>query len=129
MSTRASGQATRGPPGLPAEDSRIVACAFCHGTGKDPFGILSAISTCCVCRGQGVLRMDGPHRSCPHCDGSGAVKTFTCGVCRGSGYIPEAVGPTATCPECKGTGDEHGDPALACLRCRGRGRVPFGEAD
>jgi DnaJ-class molecular chaperone len=128
VSTRTSGQATRRPPGLPAEDSRIVVCSFCHGTGKDPFGILSAMSTCCVCRGKGVLRMDGPYRSCPHCDGSGAVKTFTCGVCRGSGYIPEAVGPTATCPECKGTGDEHGDPALACLRCRGRGRVSFGEA-
>jgi hypothetical protein len=27
-----------------------VLCAFCRGTGREPFGIMSALSTCRVCR-------------------------------------------------------------------------------
>jgi len=92
-------------PGTPTEDTRIVVCSFCRGTGKDPFGIMSAVSACCVC------------------GGTGAVKTFTCGVCRGTGYIPEANVPTVVCPECGGKGDSQGNPDLSCLRCRGQGVV------
>jgi len=29
-------------------------CAFCRGRGNDPFGIMSHLSTCCVCGGRGI---------------------------------------------------------------------------
>jgi DnaJ-class molecular chaperone len=51
-----------------------------------------------------------------------------CSFCRGTGQVPEASGPTIVCPECLGTGDEHRDPALGCLACRGRGRMPVAAA-
>jgi DnaJ-class molecular chaperone len=124
MGTRVARPAERSRHGLPDGEARILVCSFCHGTGKDPFGIMSALSSCCVCGGKGVLRIQGPHRGCPHCQGSGAVKTFTCGVCRGTGYLVEVAGPTVACPECQGTGDAQGDAALGCLKCRGQGRVP-----
>ena len=63
-------------------------------------------------------------RPCAFCQGTGAVKTFACGACRGSGVVPEIAEDTVTCPECQGSGDAEGDPALSCLRCRGQGRVP-----
>jgi DnaJ-class molecular chaperone len=123
MAARPDGTTTRSIPSPPEPSSRIVACSFCRGTGKDPFGIMSTLSSCCACGGKGSIRLDGPHRGCPHCRGSGAVKTFTCGACRGSGFVPEAEEPNVACPDCQGTGDASGDPALGCLRCRGRGRV------
>ena len=105
-------------------ETTVLACSFCRGTGTDPFGIMSWLSTCSVCGGKGEIRVVGPHRGCPHCQRTGAVKTFTCGVCRGTGYLPRPEGPTVTCPECRGSGDTTGAPALACLRCRGQGLVP-----
>ena len=101
-----------------------VPCSFCGGTGKDPFGIMSHLSTCCVCGGTGVVQVGAPYVRCAHCRGTGAIKTLTCTVCGGKGFVPSPVGPTATCPECQGTGDDASAPAMACLRCRGRGRVP-----
>ena len=101
-----------------------VPCSFCGGTGKDPFGIMSHLSTCCVCGGTGVVQVGAPYVRCAHCRGTGAIKTLTCTVCGGKGLVPSPVGPTATCSECQGTGDDASAPAMACLRCRGRGRVP-----
>ena len=100
-----------------------VRCAFCRGKGKDPFGIMSWLSLCCVCQGRGVVQVQAPHMRCAHCQGSGAIKTFTCTVCRGSGVVPAPVGPTTVCPDCQGTGDDASAPAMDCLTCRGRGRV------
>lgn len=31
--------------------SEEVTCSFCSGKGTDPFGIMSRLSTCCVCKG------------------------------------------------------------------------------
>ena len=100
-----------------------VVCAFCRGTGKDPFDIMSSLSNCCVCGGRGKVFAPAPHTPCAHCQGSGAIKTFTCTVCRGSGVVPAPVGPTTVCPECQGTGDDASAPAMDCLTCRGRGWV------
>lgn len=99
-----------------------VTCSFCGGQGKDPFGIMSWLSTCCVCGGRGVVQVPAHHRRCAHCQGSGAVKTFTCTVCRGTGYVPVIPGPLLPCPECRGTGSD-ASSSLACLTCRGRGWV------
>lgn len=101
-----------------------VPCAFCHGTGKDPFGILSSLSTCCVCQGRGTVAVEASHEWCAHCGGTGAVKRLTCTVCGGRGLLPVLKGPTEVCPECGGTGDDPSAPAMACLECRGRGKIP-----
>lgn len=100
-------------------------CAFCRGTGRDPFGILSWLSTCCVCLGQGTVWAPAPYVRCRYCQGSGAVKTFTCTVCGGKGVVAAFPGPTVVCPQCRGTGNDAAS-GLACLPCRGRGRVPQG---
>jgi len=100
-----------------------VPCSYCRGQGTDPFGILSWLSKCCVCRGTGVVQLEVPYARCVHCRGSGAVKTLTCTVCAGKGFVGAPVGPTARCPECRGTGDDSSAPAMACLKCQGRGWV------
>lgn len=102
-----------------------VVCSFCGGRGRDPFGIMSWLSTCCVCGGRGMVRVRAPSRPCAHCGGTGAIKTFTCTVCGGRGFLPDPVGPATWCPECRGTGDDAGAPAMACLTCRGQGWVPL----
>jgi len=109
-------------PGSPGSLAQ-VRCSFCGGGGRDPFGIMSYLSTCCVCGGRGVVTVPAPYRRCAHCRGTGAIKTLTCTVCRGAGVVPQSPGPSRTCPDCRGTGDDPGAPALACLRCRGLGLV------
>jgi len=101
-----------------------VTCSFCGGKGTDPFGILSWLSTCVVCGGKGVVRVPEFRRRCAHCQGTGAVKRFTCTVCHGTGFVPEISGPLKVCPECQGSGDDASLPAMACQTCRGRGVVP-----
>ena len=128
MDARVKQPARRPRRNILQEDTKVVGCSFCRGTGKDPFDIMSAMSTCSVCGGKGELRIRVPYRRCPHCQNTGAVKTYTCGVCRGTGYVPKPAGPTVACPECQGTGDDKGAPALACLMCRGQGLVPAGPA-
>jgi DnaJ-class molecular chaperone len=116
------------PQGIPPGETAQVRCSFYRGTGKDPFGIMSWMSNCPICLGKGVVRVKAPYRPCPHCRGTGAIKTFTCTVCRGTGYVPRPAGPTLVCPECGGTGDDMGDPAMACMTCRGLGLVAPGES-
>ena len=101
----------------------VVPCAFCHGTGVDPFNLLSDRSVCGACGGQGHVRVAAVHVPCPHCRGTGAIKTFRCTVCDGKGAIPPLPEPTIVCPECQGTGDDSSNAALDCLMCDGRGRV------
>jgi DnaJ-class molecular chaperone len=98
-------------------------CAFCRGTGLDPFGIMSWLSRCCVCGGTGVVLVRNPYVSCAHCRGSGAVKTLTCTVCGGKGVVSLPDTPVEICPECRGTGDDASAPAMDCLKCRGLGFV------
>jgi len=100
-----------------------VTCSFCGGSGRDPFGIMSWASTCCVCGGRGVVVVAPPYTRCAHCGGTGAVKTFACTACMGKGYVSLPEGPIETCPDCHGSGDDHSAPAMYCLRCRGRGFV------
>jgi DnaJ-class molecular chaperone len=100
-----------------------VTCSFCGGRGTDPFGIMSWLSTCCVCGGRGVVTIIAPYRYCAHCQGTGAVKTFSCTVCQGTGYVSLIPGPTIVCPECRGSGDDYSS-SLACIVCRGRGWLP-----
>lgn len=100
-----------------------VTCAFCHGVGLDPFGLLSDRSKCGVCGGKGVVDVPADRMACAHCRGTGAIKTFRCTVCDGKGWLPLLPEPTVSCPDCAGSGDELSNTALDCLTCQGRGRV------
>ena len=103
----------------------LLRCAFCKGKGKDPFGVMSSLSTCCVCGGAGMVRVHTPYVRCAHCRGRGAIKTFPCTVCHGKGHVPAPEGATAPCPDCQSTGDDTSAGAMACLRCKGRGWLPL----
>lgn len=100
-----------------------ITCSFCGGQGKDPLGIMSWLSTCCVCGGRGVVRVPAHHTRCGHCQGSGAIKTFTCTVCRGTGQVPVIPEPHQTCRECRDSGGD-ASSSPACLTCRDRGLEP-----
>ncbi len=102
-----------------------VPCSFCEGKGKDPFDIMSSLSICCVCGGRRVVQVRMPYTRCSHCRGTGAIKTLTCTVCHGKGFVTALAGPTTVCPECKGTGDDSSAPSMDCLKCRGRGWIPI----
>lgn len=68
-----------------------IACAFCKGKGKDPFGVPSKISNCQVCFGKGkVVVADQPHKTCEACRGTGifAHHRLPCSVCKGKGVMP-----------------------------------------
>lgn len=95
------------------------------GRGKDPFGIMSYLSKCCVCWGSGVVTIQSPHIKCAHCRGTGAVKTLTCTACMGKGVLPIAADNTRPCPTCYGSGDDLSSTAMYCLHCRGKGVIPL----
>ena len=103
-----------------------VKCAFCQGTGRDPFGILSPLSNCSVCGGKGVVKIAKPYVTCRACDGTG-IQPFTrltCLACGGKGVISVAE-KTETCPVCGGAGADTEN--RYCLRCHGSGVVPVKE--
>mgnify|MGYP002641060706 CR=1 FL=1 len=98
-------------------------CAFCRGTGIDPFGLLSEDSRCQVCGGRGEVIVRGPVRPCAYCSGKGVHihRRLTCTVCSGKGVVPagEAV---ESCAHCHGKGFQPGQ-YLPCLTCGGKGVV------
>ncbi len=98
-------------------------CAFCQGKGVDPFDLLSPLSTCQVCGGQGRVRIRRPAMRCAYCCGTGIHlhRRLTCTVCRGRGVV-DVEAPAETCPECAGRGIVAGE-YLPCLRCRGKGVI------
>lgn len=106
-----------------------VTCGFCHGKGRDPFGIMSPLSTCVVCGGRGQRTLREPFVSCPYCRGTGVhpFSRLTCTTCGGLGKAeipPNAV----TCSCCDGTGRAADyrwpDSPLSCGCCYGKGLVP-----
>ena len=66
-----------------------VTCAFCEGTGKDPFDLLSKLSQCPVCSGRGVVVVKMPAVLCVYCLGAGNVTR---------GWRARAAGGRASCP-------------------------------
>lgn len=105
-----------------------VECAFCKGTGKDPFELLSTISSCQVCSGAGVRVLAAPAAKCAYCGGSGVHphSRMVCMTCRGAGQVtvPEEA---VRCPGCGGSGKEsdnhYFDSVLPCMVCGGKGVV------
>jgi len=108
--------------GLPAGLIQVT-CAFCNGTGKHPFEVLSKLSQCPVCQGTGHLEFSGPAVACAYCRGTGRQRhtRMACSGCGGTGVCVLA-GPTYPCPQCAGNGREP-ETDLACSLCRGAGLV------
>ena len=103
-----------------------IECAFCKGTGKDPFGILSNLSKCQVCGGSGKVRIEGPVAKCKFCGGSG-VQPYTtdklhCMACGGKGVVTK-ISPSKECPACEGSGLYLSEYRQHCPKCKGQGVV------
>lgn len=130
MTTDRKNDQTKANPERRAEGASIaVMCAFCRGTGKDPFGIMSPAATCQVCRGRGVRTLDQPTATCAYCEGTGVHPSsrLTCTTCGGTGKV-EIPDDAVACPRCRGTGREsncqyHPESLLSCWFCGGRGVV------
>ena len=100
--------------------TKTINCAFCNGTGKDPFDLLSQISHCLVCNGTGKVEMEEPMKKCPFCSGTGKNPLgarVTCIVCGGKGV--NHFESNTICYQCKGTGKS--SDGLPCTRCGGNG--------
>jgi DnaJ-class molecular chaperone len=108
-------------------------CAFCNGTGKDPFDLMSPLSTCQACSGEGRRVLTAPVRRCAYCKGTGVHphSRMVCMTCRGAGQVtvPEKA---VTCPGCGGSGCESDhdfhDSVLSCTVCGGKGVVDLATA-
>jgi len=100
--------------------TETISCAFCGGKGRDPYDVLSPLSRCEACKGEGKVTVFVPHVRCSYCRGTGSHKTFRCLVCSGTGVVPAPTGATRTCPSCRGYGAEI-PSGMVCLRCNGRG--------
>ena len=99
-----------------------VKCAFCRGSGRDPFRLTSVLSDCPACGGVGTVRVRQPYVTCRACNGTG-VQPFTrvpCLACGGKG-VSHVEEPTETCPVCRGKGVN--GLHLYCLRCHGAGMI------
>lgn len=106
-----------------------IQCAFCRGSGKDPFGQLYPGSTCQVCNGRKIIFILTPYKTCAYCHGSGVAFSSqnTCTVCNGRGVISlKGKGPKKgkSCSICGGTGMEI-STNLPCTKCRGTGSMAY----
>lgn len=105
-----------------------VKCAFCDGTGKDPFGALSHLSNCQVCMGRGVVWLLPPVQECAFCGGTGILPhsphRLTCSACKGKGWVTAIPEEEAMeCPTCGGNGFVMAPLPVYCLTCKGQGVV------
>ena len=107
---------------MPSKSIAEVKCAFCKGTGKDPWGLMSVLAECQVCKGRGTVKIEEPYEKCPVCHGTGVQhnRRLNCLACGGKGVLPIKDG-MKTCPECGGSGK--GAMGLYCLKCKGRGKI------
>jgi len=104
-----------------------VKCAFCDGTGKDPFQLLSKLSDCQVCLGKGKVKIEGPVAKCNFCSGKGidpyTTSRIHCLACGGIGVVTKRA-PSKKCSKCDGTGIYPRKPhPVACPKCKGQGVV------
>jgi DnaJ-class molecular chaperone len=71
-----------------------IICAYCRGSGTDPFGIPSKLSRCQVCQGRKENIVIKPFEECPACLGTGVYKyhRLPCAVCKGKGQLHHIPG-------------------------------------
>jgi DnaJ-class molecular chaperone len=97
-------------------------CAFCKGSGLDPFQLLSKKSFCQVCNGKGTTQINEPAIKCIYCKGTGVYphSRLSCTVCGGKGMV--STDNFITCSDCNGTGREFNSD-MPCLTCKGIGYI------
>ena len=98
----------------------LIKCAYCSGTGKDPFDLLSPISHCLSCNGHGQIEVAEPSQKCVFCSGTGKNPLgarVPCIVCGGKGR--NHTDGKQKCTQCKGLG--RSSDGLPCTRCGGKG--------
>ncbi len=107
----------------PSKYVLIVECAFCKGTGKDPFNLLSTLAECQVCVGRCVVTIPEAAIECAFCKGTGVYpgKRLTCITCGGKGRAGVAE-PFEICRKCNGLGASPNEN-LPCVDCGGTGVV------
>ncbi|MEI6433684.1 MAG: hypothetical protein WCP32_02490 [Bacteroidota bacterium] len=102
--------------------TKTIKCAFCNGTGMDPFELLSPKSYCLVCDGAGQVEVKEPMIKCVFCNGSGKNPLgarVQCIVCGGRGF--NHCAGNLKCVQCKGNGKS--TDGLPCTRCGGKGCI------
>ena len=105
--------------------TKKIPCAFCHGTGKDPFGQLYPVSTCQDCHGRIEINILTPFKTCTYYPGTGLAFSSqnTSTSCRGRGVI--SLGNKKLdgipCQICKGNG-MGAETNLPWIPCSGLGR-------
>ena len=126
---RKKAQAKKKRKSTPRKETVEVLCAFCNGTGQDPFDIMSKLATCQVCGGTGRVKLHPPTAPCAFCQGTGVHldSRLTCTTCGGVGTV-EIPANAIPCPDCRGTGraadgSDQAESALSCTRCGGKGVV------
>jgi DnaJ-class molecular chaperone len=97
-------------------------CAFCKGSGIDPFQLMSKDSVCQVCCGKGKVQINEPAIKCVYCEGTGIYphSRLSCTVCGGKGMVSVKKGKLTKCSDCDGTGRVFNSD-LPCLTCGGKG--------
>ena len=125
IATKKKLAASKGKKAAVSRSMVEVKCAYCQGTGKDPWGLMSVLSKCQVCKGKGTVQIEAPYEQCPVCKGKGVErnKRLTCMACKGKGVLHIKKGMKA-CPVCGGTG-KTGSVGMRkyCLKCHGTGKV------
>ena len=99
---------------------KLITCAYCNGTGKDPYDLMSTMSNCQSCLGTGQVEVEEPAKTCAFCSGTGKNPLgarVPCIVCHGKGS--NYCKSDTICHQCKGTGKA--PDSLPCLRCKGKG--------
>lgn len=104
--------------------SDYITCSYCSGTGKDPFAVMSPLSTCGVCGGSATTFVPEPRVMCAFCKATGVQLPLrlTCTGCAGKGWHT-VRDQAATCPVCGGAGSGPENPKLPCAKCSGAGVV------
>lgn len=101
-----------------------IKCAFCKGRGIDPFGVMSKLAYCQVCKGKKRVEVSEPFIDCKFCNGSGVYPTLrqVCTACSGKGVLSISNKNSRTCGNCNGSGtDPKNGAGFWCFMCHGSG--------
>ena len=88
-------KARRTPVALTELNLVEIKCAFCQGTGRDPFHLMSSLSNCPVCNGRKTVKVREPYETCGACEGTGRYfnSKMYCWTCKGKGVVPVKEAP------------------------------------
>lgn len=104
--------------------TKSIKCAFCKGRGIDPFGIMSKLAYCPVCKGNKKVEVIEPFVDCKFCKGSGVypASRMSCTACNGKGVVSIQSKDGKECPNCSGSGiDPKRGAEFWCFTCHGSG--------